>query len=61
MNKYKERVWTRDEILNMRRNEWITFRIIISAKAWGMLGINYKEKVEWYWDKINDSFIVKYK
>lgn len=38
------------DFCQMSCNEFRAFTIIFEAKAFRLLGINYKKSISWYWD-----------
>lgn len=52
----KEKIFTP---LEQRGNR--LFVDLVEARAFRLLGIFWKERIEWYWDKVTDNFVVRYK
>jgi len=37
------------------------FEEFVEAKTFRLLGVNWKKYIEWYFDKINGDFVMRYK
>jgi hypothetical protein len=57
----KERRWTALDLMNMDQNEFQYFYICLNARAFRMLGINWKSHLEFFVCPETGDYVVRFK